>query len=162
MDGSQSLRELFDVEYAPLVRLARLITGDAAVAEDVVQEAFARALARWSRLSSYERPGAWVRRVTIRLAVRARSRREAEMRAVLPDTAINDPDPLDAELLDALQQLPGKQRAALVLFYVEGHSTEEVAEILGVPASTARSHLHRGRGALAHRLSIPEVVTDGN
>ncbi len=52
-----SLRELFDLEYAPLVRLATLITGDSAAAEDAVREAFARALARWSRIRGYGRVG---------------------------------------------------------------------------------------------------------
>ena len=75
----ESVRELFDAEYAGLVRLATLITGDVAGAEDAVQEAFARAVARWPRLRSYDRPGAWVRRVTIRLAVRDRGRRRREL-----------------------------------------------------------------------------------
>ena len=61
----ESVRELFDIEYAGLVRLATLITGDVAAAEDAVQEAFARAIARWHRLRSYDRPGAWVRRITM-------------------------------------------------------------------------------------------------
>ena len=65
-----SVRDLFDAEYGAIVRLATLITGDLAAAEDIAQEVFARALSRWSRIASYDRPGAWLRRVAIRLAVR--------------------------------------------------------------------------------------------
>jgi RNA polymerase sigma-70 factor (ECF subfamily) len=162
VDEPESARDLFDAEYPRLVRLALLITGDAAAAEDVVQEAFARALARWSRVRVYDRPGAWVRLVTVRLAVRVRTKREREMRSPLPDAAVLDPDPPDPELLAALRELSANQRAALVLFYIEGLSTEDVASALAVPPSTARSHLHRGRAALARRLEAPEVVTDGN
>ena len=68
----------------------------------------------------------------------------------------------DAELIDALRALPPNQRAALVLFYFERLTTEEVAEELGIRPSTARSQLHGGRAALARRLSIPEVLTDGH
>src|SRR6185436_14523926 len=94
----ESVRELFDVEYAGLVRLATLITGDVTAAEDAVQEAFARAIARWHRLRSYDRPGAWVRRVTIRLAVRDRGRRRRELPSDLPDRPVVDTAPPDAEL----------------------------------------------------------------
>jgi RNA polymerase sigma-70 factor, ECF subfamily len=158
----ESVRELFDVEYAGLVRLATLITGDVAAAEDAVQEAFARAVARWHRLRSYDRPGAWVRRVTIRLAVRDRGRRRRELPSELLDSPVAETAAPDPELIDALRALPPNQRAALVLFYFERLTTDEVADELGVRPSTARSHLHRGRAELARRLSIPEVVTDGH
>jgi RNA polymerase sigma-70 factor (ECF subfamily) len=153
------LRELFDAEYPALVRLATLITGDAAVAEDVVQEAFARALARWKKIQHYDKPGAWVRRVVIRLAIRTKDKRAREMHAPVPEQSVVDAA-VDPDLVDALATLPRNQRAAIVLFYLEGCTTEEVAAALDVPASTARSHLHRGRAALAQRLAITEMVND--
>lgn len=159
----ESVRELFDIEYLPMVRLATLITGDVASAEDIVQEAFARAIPRWNRIRTYDRPGAWVRRVTIRLAVRDRARRGRALEPLsAADTAVADTEPPDPELMSALRALPKNQRAALVLFYFEGCSTDEVADVLGVNPSTARSHLHRGRAALARQLSLPEVITDGH
>src|SRR3954471_10279336 len=99
----ESVRELFDGEYAGLVRLATLITGDATAAEDAVQEAFARAIARWHRLRSYDRPGAWVRRGPIRAAVRDRGRRRREVPTDLPDQPVVDAEPPDAELIAALR-----------------------------------------------------------
>lgn len=158
----ETVRELFDEEYGPMVRLATLITGDLASAEDVVQEAFARAIARWHRIRSYDRPGAWVRRVTIRLAVRDRTRRTRELASPTDrEPATTDPEPPDPELVDALRALPKNQRAALVLFYFEGLPTDEVATELGVAPGSARSLLHRGRATLARRLSLPEMIADG-
>lgn len=157
----ETVRDLFDAEYGSMVRLAALITGDLAAAEDIAQEAFARAIARWSRLRLYDRPGAWLRRVTIRLAVRDRARRRRDVPSnSISDVAFTDTESPDPELIDALRTLPKNQRAALILFYFEALSTEEVAEELGVRPSTARSYLHRGRAALALRLSTTEVVTD--
>ena len=107
----ESVRELFDAEYAGLVRLATLITGDVAAAEDAVQEAFARAVARWHRLRSYDRPGAWVRRVTIRLAIRDRGRRRRELPSELSDSPAAETAAPDPELIDALRALaPGPRR----------------------------------------------------
>jgi DNA-directed RNA polymerase specialized sigma24 family protein len=154
-----SVRDLFDAEYGAIVRLATLITGDLAAAEDIAQEVFARALSRWSRIGSYDRPGAWLRRVAIRLAVRDRARRRREF-PVAEDVAVASAGPPDLDLIAALQELTANQRAALVLFYFEGLSTVEVAEVLRVRASTARSYLQRGRAALALRLADTEVTTD--
>ena len=157
----ETVRELFDGEYVAMVRLATLISGDVAAAEDVVQEAFARAIARWNRLRSYDNPGAWLRRVTIRLAVRDRARQRRELPGASDaDHVATTSEPPDPELMDALRTLPRNQRAALALFYFEGLSTEEVAEVLGVRPGTARSYLHRGRTALALRLSPTEVIAD--
>ena len=61
---------LFEREYQAQVRTAYLILGDEGLAREVTQEAFARALARWRRLRGYDKPGAWVRMVTVRLALR--------------------------------------------------------------------------------------------
>ena len=140
-------RELFDAEYAGLVRLATLITGDVAAAEDAVQEAFARAIRDWLRLRSYDRPGAWVWRVTIRLAVRDRGRRRRE-RAERPprprrSSMPRHPTPSSSTAARA----PPNQRAALVLFYFERLTTAEVADGARRQAEHPRSLLHRGRAA---------------
>jgi RNA polymerase sigma-70 factor (ECF subfamily) len=158
----ETVRDLFDNEYVAMVRLATVITGDVGVAEEIAQEAFARAIARWGRIRTYDRPGAWLRRVTIRLAMRDRARRREIDR--LPDAEAEPAsvtvEPTDPDLLYALSSLPRNQRTALFLFYFDGLSTEEVAVALGVRPGTARSHLHRGRTALAQLLSNTEVIAD--
>ena len=95
------------------------------------------------------------------MRARTRARREHGTDHA-PDPAVTDPEPLDGELVAALAELPPNQRAAITLFYFAGLSTDEVAETLDVGPSTARSHLQRGRAAVARRLAMPEEVTDGH
>lgn len=144
---------LFHAEYAGLVRLATLISGDRDLGREVTQEAFTRLWMHWPRVSRYDRPGAWLRRVTIRLAVRARPRpvvvddrssATGEVGSGAADTVL--------DVRRAVLSLPAGQRAAVVLHYFEDRPVEEVAALMGCRASTARVHLHRARQHLAHLL----------
>ncbi|HJV04838.1 MAG TPA: sigma-70 family RNA polymerase sigma factor [Actinomycetota bacterium] len=142
---------MFREEYPAVVRTAYLILGDRAAAEDVAQEAFIRLYARWAKVSRYERPGAWVRRVAIRLAGRARRARRITL-ALTEDRSVGQILPSDPDLQRALLALPPNQRAAVVLHYLEGRPVAEVAEILGCATPTARVHLHRARKRLGTLL----------
>ena len=149
-DTESEFAWLFRDEYPAIVRTAYLMLGDRAAAEDVAQEAFARLYARWRRVSRYERPGAWVRRVAIRLASRARRRPAAlQLSHDAPGPVQAGPDP---DLQRALLALPANQRAAVVLHYLGDLPVAEVAELMGVAPSTARVHLHRARKRLATLL----------
>ena len=140
---------LFRDEYPAIVRTAYLMLGDRQAAEDVAQEAFVRLYARWRRVSRYERPGAWVRRVAIRLASRARRRPRP---ATLTEGAARPEPTADPDLRRALLALPANQRAAVVLHYLEDLPVAEVAALMGCAASTAKVHLHRARRRLAELL----------
>jgi RNA polymerase sigma factor (sigma-70 family) len=144
---------LFRNEYPAVVRTVALILGDQRDAEDVTQEAFLRLLAHWRRVSRYERPGAWVRRVAIRLAGRhhrARERAARVLQRLVPRSEEAAPDQgLDAGLRAALLALPRARRAAAVLFYLEDIPVAEIAGLLGCRESTVRVHLHRARTQLA-------------
>jgi DNA-directed RNA polymerase specialized sigma24 family protein len=104
-------------------------------------------------VSGYDRPGAWVRRVAIRLAVRSarlRLRRaNAERSAWTPTVAGS---PADMDLRRAVVELPRGQRAVVVLHYLEDRPVDEVAELLGCSANTVRVQLHRARKRLAVAL----------
>ncbi|MGH2723894.1 MAG: RNA polymerase sigma factor [Actinomycetota bacterium] len=148
---------LFRDEYPAIVRTAYLMLGDRAAAEDVAQEAFIRLYARWRRISRYERPGAWVRRVAIRLASRSlRAGRRTVLQAEVEDPGRTEPVS-DPDLRRALLGLPSSQRAAVVLHYFEDRPVAEVAEIMGCATSTAKVHLHRARKRLAEVLGEEEV-----
>src|SRR5437660_2674663 len=69
---------VYAAEYRPLLRLAFALTGQWGTAEDLTQEAFLRLHQRWARVSRYERPGAWLRRVLLNLATSWRRRLAAE------------------------------------------------------------------------------------
>jgi DNA-directed RNA polymerase specialized sigma24 family protein len=147
--------EWFRVEYGPVLRVVRVIVGDQAVAQEVTQDAFEQALRRWSRVRDHDRPGAWVRRVAIRRAVRVRDRRIAEPAFVPPDP----PTGADVDLLAAVAALPRAQRAAVALFYLEDRPVAEVAELMECSESTVKVHLHRARARLAVALALdPEEV----
>lgn len=160
-DAEAEFTWFFRAEFPRVVRTVFLIVRDQARAEEVAQEAFLQLFDRWSKISRYERPDAWVRRVAIRLA--GRLARRDRMRAVL-ETRFRPPaaeppfnQPAD-DVLRAVRQLPPKQRAAVILFYFEDRPVAEIADLLGCTPSTARVHLHKARQRLASALN--EVADD--
>jgi RNA polymerase sigma-70 factor (ECF subfamily) len=149
----------FRAEFPMVLRTVFLILGDRGKAEDVTQEAFIQLLSHWKKISRYERPDAWVRRVAIRLAVKAQ--RRERMREVLErDTSgPQGPKAPDMDLAKALQQLPLKQRTCVLLFYYEDRPIAEIVDILGISEGSVKVHLHRARERLATLLG--EEVDEG-
>lgn len=152
---------LFSVEYPAVMRTVYLMLHDLDRAEDVTQEAFVQLLKHWRKVSKYDRPGAWVRRVAIRLA--AQTIKRDRLRSILERQVGPPPEPrpADVDVQRAISALPGMQRAAVVLFYFEDRPLAEIADILGCSGSTARVHLHRARKHLADVLG-EEVREDGS
>ena len=147
----------FRTEYPAVLKTAYLITHDREAARDVTQEAFIQLLRHWRKVSRYERPDAWVRRVAIRIAVR-HSRHMRLERSIQAEPVAPSGQQMDPDLVREIRGLPAMQRAALVLFYFEDRPVSEIAEILDCAPSTAKVHLHRGRKNLAERLG--EVTAD--
>ena len=149
---------LFLVEYPAIVRTVALMLRDTARAEEIAQDAFVQLHVRWAKVSGYERPGAWVRRVAIRLAIRA-IRRDRLWALVGRDLMAREPAAESTvDVAGAIRQLPGAQRAAIVLFYYEDRPVAEIATILGCAEATARVHLHRGRKRMAQILGEADDV----
>lgn len=152
--GDPDFDTFFQAEYAAIVRTVTQIVRDREVAREIAQEAFIKGYARWWRISRYDKPGAWVRRVAIRMAVRHERRRRVLHRALQeerPPTPAPDTT-LDAELHDALAKLSPRQRAAIALFYIEDRTVTEIAHILDCSESTVKVHLHNGRQGLRRLL----------
>ena len=151
----------FRAEFPMVLRTVFLILGDRGKAEDVTQEAFIQLLSHWKKISRYERPDAWVRRVAIRLAVKAQKRER--VRAVLErDTSgVQWPRAPDMDLANALRQLPLKQRTCVLLFYYEDRPIAEIVDILGISEGAVKVHLHRARERLASLLG-EEVDEDAH
>lgn len=155
MDGDRSYSERFAAEYPSVLRTIRVIVEDGEVAREVTQEAFVQLLIHWRKVSGYDRPGAWVRRVAIRLAVRERTRARVSGLSLLG--LVDGCEPADGvaadlDLAQALRLLPARQRAAIVLHYLDDLPVRAVADALGCRESTAKVHLHRGRARLATLL----------
>ena len=156
MDRDEEFTWFFKAEYEPVVRTVFLIVRDSHRAEELAQEAFSVLYERWRRVSRYERPDAWVRKVAIRLALRA-SRRD-RMRGVLErrtaDHRSHSAAEPESELTAAIGSLSPSQRVATILFYFEDRPLSEIGDVLGCSEATARVHLHRARQRL--RLALGE------
>ena len=144
----------FRGEFDAVVKTAQLVLGDRQEAQDVAQEAFLRLLRHWKKVSRFERPDAWVRKVAFRLALTSRKKRRVHdlLRRDIPAP----PDTLDfgdPQLRQAIAGLSFSQRAAVVLFYFEDRPVTEIAEILECSTSTAKVHLHKARKKLAQVMS---------
>jgi RNA polymerase sigma factor (sigma-70 family) len=143
---------LFRREFGHVTRTVFFIVHDHERAEDIAQDAFLQLLRNWPKVSMYERPDAWVRRIAIRLAMRAVRRERLWSlikRDVPPPLSV---EPRDLDVFDAIGRLPGMQRAAIVLFYFDDRTVAEIADSLGCAETTARVHLHRARRRLAQLL----------
>ena len=149
----ESPEVLFRACYAELVRaLAFAWGGDVDAAADAVQDAFAELLVHWRRVSTYDEPAAWVRRVAIN---RLRSRRRVILRRasvlvrLAPGHEAHEPPPSPPDELTArLRTLPERQRTAVALHYVGGLTVVEVAEAMGISSGAVHRHLFRARAAL--------------
>jgi RNA polymerase sigma factor (sigma-70 family) len=157
-DAHLDYERFFRREFAPVLRTVELMLRDHGRAEELAQEAFVQLLRHWAKVSRYERPDAWVRRVAIRLAMRA-IRRERLWQLVRGTLILAQPDrPSRYDVDGAIRRLPASQRAAIVLHYYEDRPTAEVAAILGCSESTARVHLHHARKRLAQLLGEDDRV----
>lgn len=150
------LRDFYEEVYVTLVGQLRLVTGSTADAEEIVQDAFVRLVPQWAKVSAYDDPEAWVRRVAMRLAVSRWRRSQVAARGLLRLAERDDVDPPDGGSLDmvrALAGLPVGQRQVLVLHHVVGLPVDQIATELGVAPGTVKSRLSRGRAALADVLT---------
>jgi RNA polymerase sigma factor (sigma-70 family) len=157
--SQHEFRWLFVTDYPALVRTLFLIVHDRAAAEDIAQDAYIQLLLHWDKVSTYEQPAAWVRRVAIRLAVREtqRTRLRAKLERFTPAPS-HDDSSYDPDLMAAIRTLSLRQRTIVVLFYFEDRPMDEIADLLACSTSSGWVHLHRARRRLATLLG--EEVSD--
>jgi RNA polymerase sigma-70 factor, ECF subfamily len=155
MTGGGSFEAFYTGSVGRLLGQLFLITGDLHEAEEVVQEAFARASVRWSWLRDYNAPETWVRRVAMNLAADRARKLRRQAKAILrmgPPPEVSEVSVETLALVEALGTLPIRQRQAIVLRHLVGLPVQEVAQTLRVPTGTVKSLLSRGRRALAAHL----------
>lgn len=155
-----SFEEVYEREYRALASLAFSLTGNWAVAEELVQEALFRLHKRWSRVRDDDRPGAWLRRVLLNLATSRARRLAAEARALArlgrerrPEAGLSDEA---AQFWAVVRGLPRRQAQVLALYYAEDRPVADIARILDCAEGTVRAHLHQGRAAVAARFGIDD------
>jgi RNA polymerase sigma-70 factor, ECF subfamily len=171
LPAQDQFEAFYQANYRRTVAVVAAVLGSTAEAEDVAQEAFARALARWPRIAGYDLPDAWVRRVALRLAVDSgrrvgRTRRlTARLSAASTPEAAAEADLLgplpSTELTAALLRVPLRQREVLVLHYLADLPVEVIARERGVPEGTVKTRLAAGRRRLERELAgSTEVISD--
>lgn len=151
-------REFVD-QFAELHRTAYrcsfAVVGISADAEDIAQEALARALVRWQKVENYSTP--WVARVATNLAldqVRKRGRRSPCANLQVTDPMLEQ----RRDLVEALRRLPVRQREAVVLRFLVDLPEADVALAMGCSLGTVKSSTSRGLDALRARLGVRWVV----
>ncbi|MFI0821621.1 SigE family RNA polymerase sigma factor [Streptomyces sp. NPDC021098] len=157
----EEFEEFYAQAVARLTGQLYVMLGDLHEAQDVVQEAFVKGWSRRRQLDRGGQPEAWIRTVAWRLAVsRWRFRRrtaDAWNRGGSPPPHVEGPGPDQVVLVDALRELPPQQRRTLTLHYLCDLTVEQIAGETGLSTSTVKTHLVRGRTALAHRLQDPHI-----
>jgi RNA polymerase sigma-70 factor, ECF subfamily len=152
-DATPDLGAIFDANAAALYRTILAYTGGRSdVAEEAVAEAFARAAAQFDRIRD---PVPWLYRVAFNAATDELRRDRRRGQGGDPEPA--QPPAEASELFDALRNLPPRERAAMVLFYVSDLPVSEVASRMGVATATVRVHLMKGRRRLRELLGDDEV-----
>lgn len=150
MVGPRTFDEIFASERGPMVRVAFLIIGSQAIAEEIVQDAFAGLFTHFERVDNAI---GYVRTAVVRGAVAWKKRRtmEADRLARVDDPGSTGIGEIDTTW-DALRALRPDRRAVLVLRFYEDLSHAQIAELLGCPVTTVRTRLHRGLSDLRREL----------
>jgi RNA polymerase sigma-70 factor (sigma-E family) len=151
----EEFREFIRNRASQLHQSAYLLCGDWHLAHDLVQETLVKAYQHWPRVRQADSPDAYVRRILINEARGRWRRREREM-PVSRFTEAHEPAAPDAAdeitrragLLQALLALPLRQRATIILRYLEGMSERETAAVLGCSEGTVKSQSARALGTL--------------
>jgi RNA polymerase sigma factor (sigma-70 family) len=154
---------MFRSQGPSLVRLARLFVDDRNAAEDLVQEAFIRLARSAGRISDIDKAPAYLRSIVLNLARDENRRGLVSLRHHLPfaDVQANVEETIDIRedqrrVLEALRDLPHRQRDCLVLRYYDELGIDEIASTLQLSRNSVKTHLTRGLAALERRLEAPD------
>jgi RNA polymerase sigma-70 factor (sigma-E family) len=152
-------REFYASQYTRLCWLGLLLSGDQAEAEELAQEALVRTWWRWA-VRRPDDPAAYARKVLVNRRRSLLRRAGVEARFLARTRTEPVPPPGDEQamvLWQAVQALPPRQRAVLVLRFHEDLTEVEVARLLGLPLGTVKSLAHRGLARLRDRLGSPDL-----
>ncbi|WP_173084489.1 SigE family RNA polymerase sigma factor [Phytohabitans rumicis] len=149
----------FEQHYAGLSRLAYLMTGETAIADDLAADALTEVWRHWDRVAATQDPAAYARGIVANLTrgwVRRQGRARRGLRLLglsAGDQGRSQPDvPAVLDVRSALRRLPHRRRACVVLRYAFDLSEREVAEILGISVGAVKSQTSRGARQLADLL----------
>lgn len=155
VNASREFTNFYEAWREPIRRSLALTLGDVALADEAVDEAMTRALARWETVSTYDHPEGWLYRVGLNWARGVFRKRRYELLAdLVPGRGSPDRLP-DQDLIRAVGHLSMKLRTVVVARYYLDLSTAEVAEAFEIPEGTVKSRLSRALSRLSRELGDP-------
>jgi RNA polymerase sigma-70 factor (sigma-E family) len=165
-DADRAVAVLYASQWNPLVRLATMLTRDASVAEEIVQDAFVALHRRWGSLADRGAVHGYLRTSVVNASRSALRHRGVEERYRQPgppspagpeERAVQSTE--DARVMVALRTLSRRQQEVLVLRYYADLSEHEIARTLGMSNGAVKSHAHRGLAALRLALAAAGEAT---
>lgn len=159
MDRYDGFHEFVHARQQSLVRTAYLLTGDAHLAEDLLQSVLVKVAGHWPKLLRHGNPEAYTRKALVNQYISWRRRTRKELPSADPPEHghSHDDSTLDRIVLrQALTRLTPKQRAVIVLRFYEDRTERETAELLGCSLGTVKSQTHHALGRL--RMLAPELA----
>jgi len=167
IDVDRLVVRLFEQEGQSLVRLARIFVDDRNAAEDLVQEAFIRLSRSAHRIKDEAKAAPYLRSIVLNLARDNNRRGLVSLRHHLPtdDRRASTEDEIELredqqQVIDALRELPHRQRNALVLRYYEEMGIDDIAAAMGISRNSVKTHLKRGLTSLEDRLGDATELVD--
>ncbi len=154
------------VEHMPAaLRVARRLSGNASIAEEIVQEALCRILQQWKSYRGEAAFSTWMIQVVVNVS-RDRCRRQRPTEVAFEHLVSRIPDPhqqltaaeLSQQIREAIDDLPDRQREVALLSFGEGYDASEIAGILNVTAANVHTCIHIARKRIAQAIGI-EAVT---
>ena len=157
LDADEAVEQLYLAHWDQLVRLSVMLVRDQGAAEEIVQDALVAVHQRWERLTDHERALAYLRQAVVNRSRSALRHRGVVQRYLAKQSAPATMPGADSLVmrdsrrdlvLDAMRQLPRRQREVLALRYYLDLSEAEIAETLGISRGAVKSHASRGSAAL--------------
>ncbi|MGH9280969.1 MAG: sigma-70 family RNA polymerase sigma factor [Acidimicrobiales bacterium] len=143
-------------EHPRVLGVLCAVSGDPILARDATDEAFVRALDRWTRVRDMDSPAGWTYRVALNQLRKERGRRRPDE----VDEAVAPEPTTYADLWDAVRRLPPRQQTALVLRYIADLPEADIAAVMQVARGTVASTLYDARTRLAGMLAEAAVEED--
>lgn len=163
MSSDESFAAWYGVEHPRVLAVLAVTGGNLDAAKEAAAEGFARAYERWDTVSLMSSPAGWTYRVSLhelRRTIRRARREHVLLRAQVPPPAIAPTDSR-AEVWDAVQQLPKRQRTAVALRYVADMTEQSIADVMDVRVGTVSATLHTARRRLAELLGDDAMAEGG-
>jgi RNA polymerase sigma-70 factor (ECF subfamily) len=164
MEPDLGFDEWYRREHPRLATSLYVMSGDADAAADATDEAFARALDRWARVSAMSSPTGWTYRVALNVLRRHKRRASRERHVVVDGTEIHEAPLPDQGLWEAVSRLPRRQRTAIVLRYVADLPEADIAAAMDIARGTVAATLSAARRRLEEELRqellVEEVLDD--